>query len=793
VTPRVRRTLAILALAVSAGAAPAAALDLQPPRFTREQMQAALADAKPFRFVYGTRDPAATPVLRARALALAVRAFGGDSSQVTADRDVDEKALAAGPVFLLGGPDENEWTRRLAPALPVRFEAKSFRWQGKLYDRPGDAIHLSWPNPLAPKRFLLLSAANSPGALANRAGLMLLDEDWRIVRDGVLARSGRFAQDGAQPWRYDPARDRDREAERERFARTLVTSGGTALAVRAPAGLALAGPALERGEALLQRMSRDGLGAPAGSPRPALTLYRSLEEKGTLTFDTRAEHAAGGRADAAAHAALPAGRSTLDLWCVPALRLLQCGASPASRFWRPAATAWAQRFEGETLDRSLSRLYFAGLLPTASEAATRDEAWRSPLVWIPARALLVRAVWEASPPASRPTVLMRMLLLRQDPPGTLDSLCRGSGVTAAAVEHRYRTLADSLARVGRRAAAIGRREPWRPSLGFQRGVCLAHRVGLERGYLSAACARELTRIRDAGADAISLTPFAWLPDPRLPLLGNSSDAGPDGESDEAICEAAARAHAAGLRVWLKPHVWTRGWAGALAFGPTNWQRFFGQYREVLVHWALLAERENLDGLFVGHELASSTAADPERWRALIGQARRIYGGTLSYCANWDEAARVPFWDAVDVIGVSFYAPLAEHPSRDPAKLREGATQALEGLHALARRYGRPVLIAELGYPPLASAATRPWDDSTATADPDLQRMCFESAIAAMDPDEWLAGAFFWKWGSTASSSREDPFDFRGRPAETVVLRALRDWQGRPVRVPPAAAKTADSP
>src|SRR5262249_45554964 len=171
------------------------------------------------------------------------------------------------------------------------------------------------------------------------------------------------------------------------------------------------------------------------------------------------------------------------------------------------------------------------------------------------------------------------------------------------------------------------------------------------------------------------------------------------------------AHALWLRVWLKPHVWTRGWAGELAFGPAGWQRFFAGYGEVLLHWAILAEREGLDGLFVGHELASSTAAAPDRWRALIGTVRRVYGGTLSYCANWDEAARVPFWDALDVVGVSFYAPLASGPGREPSRLRAGAAQALAGLHAVSRRWGRPVLLAELGYPRTANAAAPPPGES----------------------------------------------------------------------------------
>src|SRR5262245_30482999 len=105
------RSVRFAALALMLAGGPAsvrgAGPELQPPRFTREQMEAAIAGAPSFRFVYGTLDAGATPVLRARALALARRAFGGDSTQVVPDRDVDARAIAAGPVFLLGGPGEN--------------------------------------------------------------------------------------------------------------------------------------------------------------------------------------------------------------------------------------------------------------------------------------------------------------------------------------------------------------------------------------------------------------------------------------------------------------------------------------------------------------------------------------------------------------------------------------------------------------------------------------------------------------------------------------------------------------
>lgn len=784
---RSRRALGIALVLCLWGPAPGRAVPtLMPPRYTRAQMEAALLDAPPFRFVYGTRDPASTARLRTRALQVARRMFDGDSAQVVADRDLPDSLFASGPVFLFGGPAENRWTERIAAVLPVRFEASGFRWQGRLYDRPEDALQLAWPHPYAPRRFLLLFAANTPAGDTRRSGWWG-EDDWRITRAGEVVRSGRFAHDAGRPWRYDPSLDRDRDAERARFERELRVVSASAIRVRAPQDLAGVATVAQAADALLARMDGYGWTAPAGRARPTLVLYRSLEEKGRQCRDTHAEHLEGA---ALAHAARPTGRAALDLWSVAAMRLRQGGADESSRFLVPEAVRFAERFEGETFDEAVARLHDGGMLPSAEAAATRDDDWRSPLVWIPARALLVEAVLTVTPVASRHAIALE--LLRSDPPGTLDSLARRVGSTASAVTQAYRTRAMHRARVGARRRLARAITPWRPSEGFQRGVCVSHEGGLEEGYLSAACARQLTAIRQAGAGWVSLTPFAWLPDPHEPGIASSIDGGPDGESDESLCEAVAGARARGLRVWLKPHVWTRGWAGELSFTPAGWTRFFDRYEALVLHWALLADREGIDGLFVGHELASSTAADPTRWRRIIGEVRQVYGGLVSYGANWDEVERIPFWDALDVVGVSFYTPLAATPTRDPAALRAGATRALAGLERIARRTGRPVLLAEVGYPPHPDAAVRPWDSGRGAEDLAMQRECLAAAVAAMDPCEWLAGAYFWKWGSSDRTG-DDPYDPRGRPAGKVVTDALRFWQGRPVRVPIVRGETTPSP
>jgi hypothetical protein len=297
--------------------------------------------------------------------------------------------------------------------------------------------------------------------------------------------------------------------------------------------------------------------------------------------------------------------------------------------------------------------------------------------------------------------------------------------------------------------------------------------------------RQLDTLRAMGAAWITLTSYAYLAPGDPPEIRPGADTGPEGESDEAIGEAAARAHARGMRVWLTPRLWARGGVGDLRYTPSGWTAFFERYRELLLHAAVLAQREHLDGLMVGQELASAIAADPDRWRALIGEVRRVYDGSISYVAGGaDEATQVGFWDSFDLIAVSFRDPLASTPTSDPRALKEGATRALHALRTTATHWRRPVLLAGVGYPATPTAAVRPWE-SGGDVDLESQRACAEALVAAIETDTWIAGVQWWMWSSADRSGGPlDPgFTPRGKPAEAVLRSALHAWIDRPVTIP----------
>ena len=149
---------------------------------------------------------------------------------------------------------------------------------------------------------------------------------------------------------------------------------------------------------------------------------------------------------------------------------------------------------------------------------------------------------------------------------------------------------------------------------------------------------------------------------------------------------------------------------------------------------------------VGTEL-DKTLDHEQRWRRIIAGVRERFDGPLTYAANWTDYQRVPFWDDLDAIGVQAYFPLTEQPGLpDKGDLELAWTRVLNDLAAFSRRKGRPVVLSELGYACSTNAAFRPWEGREGGEHAvEIQRRCMAAALAALDDDEHVIGAFLWKW------------------------------------------------
>ena len=300
----------------------------------------------------------------------------------------------------------------------------------------------------------------------------------------------------------------------------------------------------------------------------------------------------------------------------------------------------------------------------------------------------------------------------------------------------------------------------------------------------------LREIRDLGVTHITLTTFAWQRRFDAPRLEMHTDGSWYSESDAGIRALTRRANTLDLGVILKPHIWIGGYdtegqsRDTIGFETeAAWDQWEADYRRFLLHYARLAAEIDAHALVVGTELTRAATSRPAFWRNLIAEIRAVYDGKLTYAANWHSAYRsIPFWDALDYVGVQAYFPVAETDDPSLTQMLTGWRAHRDSLHAVHEDTGKPVLFTEMGYRSVPSAAREPWrwperGETTASA-PAVQARCYRAFLATFAPEPWFAGAIVWKWHPRAESDRPIGFTPQNKPAEHVLRRWFRGGNGR---------------
>jgi hypothetical protein len=325
----------------------------------------------------------------------------------------------------------------------------------------------------------------------------------------------------------------------------------------------------------------------------------------------------------------------------------------------------------------------------------------------------------------------------------------------------------------------------RAELGAVRGITVGpiengYHPGV--GYGSPAYDRTLAEARAMGATWVAITPFGRVAD----LSGSGVDLtfeAPFTQNRVAVIHAVEMAHAHGLRVFLVPHLWVESgeWRALIDPGTDEgWTRWADSYSHFVRTWAEVAQATRVDMLSVGVELRAwvTTTRAPSFARIVAG-VRALYGGVLTYSANWDDVEDTVILGDVDVIGINGFYPLADDAGASPAKLREGGERVRAKVHALAERWQRPVVFTEIGYTTRPDPAVRPWEwpdaMSRVTVDEPAQAAAYRGLVAPLLEEPDFAGFFVWRlYADPDDVSQEAPWGFspRGKQAERVVRDAF---------------------
>lgn len=192
-----------------------------------------------------------------------------------------------------------------------------------------------------------------------------------------------------------------------------------------------------------------------------------------------------------------------------------------------------------------------------------------------------------------------------------------------------------------------------------------------------------------------------------------------------------------------------------------------------------------------------------RWRELIAEVRAVYGGRLTYAANFDQYRRVGFWDALDLVGINAYfslrggsGPAPRGAALDRALL-DGWRQVFDELQAFRETSGidgKRTLFTEIGYTFREDSTVQPWAgtgfwlDETgeeprvivwgARPREPLERAAalraLRRAAEERGGDNPLAGLLYWKLSTVPEHREIEPFvAILGETEEDPAIAELR--------------------
>lgn len=286
----------------------------------------------------------------------------------------------------------------------------------------------------------------------------------------------------------------------------------------------------------------------------------------------------------------------------------------------------------------------------------------------------------------------------------------------------------------------------------------------------------LLAVKKVNADWVAISPFAFSKagkpsvtfDSRFQWWGETSN------GSKAIIDYAQQAN---LKILLKPQVWMMSsWVGSFELkNEKDWQQWEKDYEAYILTFAHIAAAKNVEAFCVGTEYKIAAIKREKFWRELICKVRDIYDGPLTYASNWDNYQNIPFWDALDFIGVDAYFPLQNAASPELEVLLKNWKPIKKQLEICAKKHQKQVVFTEYGYMSCDYTAWRNWENEANRNGVDLnleaQSIAFEALYQTLWKEPWFGGGFIWKWyHNYERSGGQNNKDYtpQNKPVEKVI-------------------------
>ncbi|HMF31008.1 MAG TPA: hypothetical protein VKK79_06320, partial [Candidatus Lokiarchaeia archaeon] len=261
-------------------------------------------------------------------------------------------------------------------------------------------------------------------------------------------------------------------------------------------------------------------------------------------------------------------------------------------------------------------------------------------------------------------------------------------------------------------------------------------------YNSTAAEAEILKMKAIGVEWVAVNSW-WFQDN---LTATVIHNGTWSDSPENLSAFFQFIRAQGMHVMFKPMVDSLDglWRSNINASPA----WLVEYERFLNMTASIAQAGGADILCVGTEMGS-WQVHTDAVRHALWSIKQIYSGKLTYSANHDSFWYVDWWDDpnIDYIGISWYPPftMSYNPSLDDLIAVWNAFY--DPLYQFARKYGKPILLTEIGAQARDGTNMVPNDDKFSSKQDVgelvmMYQALFQSKVWSAS---WFKGAYWWMW------------------------------------------------
>ncbi|MGV6827825.1 MAG: glycoside hydrolase family 113 [Flavobacteriales bacterium] len=289
-------------------------------------------------------------------------------------------------------------------------------------------------------------------------------------------------------------------------------------------------------------------------------------------------------------------------------------------------------------------------------------------------------------------------------------------------------------------------------------------------------------IKEVHANYASVMPFGFIKNINHPDIRFNTNRQWFGETNEGVKQYIALLQKNNIQIMLKPQIWIWNgeYTGLLKMTSENhWNELEQSYEKFILNYATIAQETQCEIFCIGTELEKFIAHRPQYWHELITKIRSIYSGKLTYAANWDEYKRVPFWKAVDFIGIDAYFPISESKTPTLSEAKQGWQAWIAEMNQISQNNKTPILFAEYGYRSIDYGGKEPWATHRNEEGINLetQSVLLKALYEEVWNKNWFAGGFIWKWFGDhpqVGGENNNRFTPQNKPAQELIKQHYKN-------------------